>query len=97
MAKGRLIARINKQRVNKKKSLSAIEDGDSAHWVPVKIRQRNEQKQMKLLKRAGLKPLPAPDESPKKTIKKISVADSGRTAKYTGKGKTARKKVVTKK
>lgn len=62
------------------------DDGDSAHWETA----REKEKALKAPKNSGIY------VQPKERAKKISVADSGRTAKYTGKGKTNRKRTARK-
>ncbi len=69
----------------KKASDAWMDDGDSAHWETA----REKEKAMKAPLKSGIYVQPS---------KKIStpVSESGRTAKYTGKSKTKRKRVAGK-
>jgi hypothetical protein len=62
-----------------------ITDGDTAHWESA----REKEKAMKAPRKSGIYVQPS-----KKIVTPVSESD--RTAKYTGKGKTARKRVAGK-
>jgi len=71
-----------------KKKQQYSDDGDGAHWESAREKERV----MKAPRKSGIYV-----QQEKITKKRVTPTDSNSSAKYTGKGKTNRKRIATKK